>query len=169
MTYFQLFEIPVQLKVNTSELAGKFFQLSKKFHPDYFIKESVESQAQALEMSSELNKAWKTFQNADETIKYVLSLKNLIEEDEKYELPSDFLMEVLEINEALMDADELPEPGELKKKINTLQADIYEPVKHIVENYNEGNTTENELLQVKEYYYKKKYLDRINRQLAGKA
>lgn len=169
MTYFQLFEIPVQLKVNTSVLAGKFFQLSKKYHPDYYIKESIEAQTEALEMSSQLNKAWKTFQNPDETIKYVLSLKNLIEEEEKYELPPDFLMEVMEINEALMDADELSEPGELKQKINTLQAEIYEPVKNIIENYKEGTITENELLQVKEYYYKKKYLDRINRQLAGKA
>ncbi|HMU46054.1 MAG TPA: Fe-S protein assembly co-chaperone HscB [Chitinophagaceae bacterium] len=169
MTYFQLFEIPVQLQVNTSELAGKFFQLSKKYHPDYYIKESAESQAEALEMSSRLNKAWKTFQNPDETIKYVLSLKNLIEEEEKYELPPDFLMEVLEINEALMDADELSDPDELKQKISALQKEIYEPVKPIVENYKDEDSTEKQLLLVKEYYYKKKYLDRINRQLAGKA
>jgi molecular chaperone HscB len=34
-----------------------------------------------------------------------------------------------------------------------------------VEHYQEGITSEKELLQVKEYYYKKKYLDRIKKQL----
>ena len=34
-----------------------------------------------------------------------------------------------------------------------------------MEYYKEGSFAEKELLQVKEYYYKKKYLDRINKQL----
>jgi molecular chaperone HscB len=57
-----------------------------------------------LEITANLNKAFKTFQNSDDTIKYVLQLKGLLEEEEKYQLPPDFLMEVLEINEKLMDA-----------------------------------------------------------------
>jgi molecular chaperone HscB len=49
--------------------------------------------------------------------------------------------------------------------INDLEKEIYEPVKEIVENYQEDHHSEKELLQVKEYYYKKKYLDRIKKQL----
>jgi molecular chaperone HscB len=48
-----------------------------------------------------------------------------------------------------------------------LQSDIYGPVKETVEHYQDGVTTEEELLQVKEYYYKKKYLHRIQQQLNG--
>ena len=55
----------------------------------------------------------------------------------------------------------------LQSAINNLQSEIYEPVKEIVEHYQEGVTTEKELLQVKEYYYKKKYLHRIQQQLNG--
>jgi molecular chaperone HscB len=87
MNYFELFELPVTLKVNTAILSRKFFELSKKYHPDYFINEEGQAQAEALEKSAQLNKAWKTFQNPDETIKYVLQLKGLLEEEEKYELP----------------------------------------------------------------------------------
>jgi len=57
----------------------------------------------------------------------------------------------------------------LGKRIETLQMEIYEPVQQVVENYQEGITTEKELLQVKDYYYQKKYLDRIKQQLAGMA
>lgn len=169
MNYFELFELPVTLKVNTATLSGKFFELSKKYHPDYFINEEDQAQAEVLEKSALLNKAWKTFQNPDETIKYVLQLKGLLEEEEKYELPPDFLMEVLEINEQLMDADEPAIKAELESSVNNLQNEIYEPVKEMVENYKESSFSEKDLLQVKAYYYKKKYLDRIRRQLAGMA
>ncbi len=169
MTYFELFDIPVQLKVNTASLSKKFFELSRKYHPDYFTSEKEKVQADALEKSALLNKAWKTFQTPDATIKYVLQEKGLLEEEEKYELPPDFLMEVLEINEQLMETDETTDTAQLSSVISQLSSEIYEPVKEIVENYKEDITSEKELLQVKEYYYKKKYLDRIHRQLAGMA
>ncbi|HLG41276.1 MAG TPA: Fe-S protein assembly co-chaperone HscB [Chitinophagaceae bacterium] len=174
MDYFELFEIPVQLKVDIAPLHKKFFELSRKYHPDYFANEKPEAQAEALEKSAMLNKAYKTFKNPDETIKYVLHQKGLLEEEEKYELPPDFLMEVLEINEQLMDADQPKADSQesgvntIQSTINSLQSEIYEPVEGIVDHYQEGITSEKELLQVKEYYYKKKYLDRIRRELAGK-
>ncbi len=168
MNYFELFDIPVQLKVNTALLSKKFFELSKKYHPDYFANDNEEVQAEALEKSALLNKAWKTFQNPDATIKYVLQEKELLEEEEKYELPPDFLMEVMDINEQLMDADEPDAVIHLTSTIEYLQAEIYEPVKEMVYNYQNDIATEKELLQVKEYYYKKKYLDRIRRELSTK-
>ena len=170
MNYFELFEIPFQLKVDKTSLPLKYFALSKKYHPDYFSNESEEKQAEVLEKSAQLNKAFKTFQNEDDTIKYVLQLKGLLEEEEKYELPPDFLMEVLEINEQLMDMEDDPElKKNLQSSVNNLETEIYEPVKQIVEHYQEGITTEKELLQVKEYYYKKKYLHRISQQLKAKS
>ncbi len=168
MNYFELFEIPVQLKIDKNSLTGRFFELSRKYHPDYFVSKDSKEQLDSLEKSAMLNKAYKTFQNTDETIKYVLQLKSLLEEEEKYELSAEFLMEVLEINEQLMDAEDQSVKENLQLTINNLQSDIYEPVKEIVEHYQEGVTSEKELLQVKEYYYKKKYLRRIQQQLDGK-
>ena len=168
MNYFDLFEIPVQLKVDKGALAGTYFRLSKKYHPDYHVYSHHFEQQNALEKSALLNKAWKTFSNADETIKYVLQLRNLLQEEEKYELPPDFLMEVMEINEQLMDQDAVSKPI-LGRRLEELQEEIYAPVKHIVETYRENTHSNEDLLQVKDYYYKKKYLDRISRQLAGMA
>ncbi len=167
MIYFDLFEIPVQLKINTASISKKFFELSKKYHPDYYANENETVQTEVLEKSALLNEAWKTFQSTDATIKYVLEEKELMVEEEKYELPPDFLMEVMEINEALMDADEPGIANNLHTQIENLENEMYEPVKEIVEQYQEGVTTEKELLQVKEYYYKKKYIDRIKRQISN--
>ncbi|MEI9909744.1 MAG: Fe-S protein assembly co-chaperone HscB [Bacteroidota bacterium] len=168
MNYFELFEIPVQLKVDIAPLHKKFVALSRKYHPDYFVNEEASAQSEALEQSAILNKAWRVFKSGDETIKYVLQEKGLLQEEEKYELPPDFLMEVLEINEQLMDADDQSVHDNIKLTIENLQSEIYDPVEKIITNYKEGLTSEKELLQVKAYYYKKKYLDRIRRELAGK-
>ena len=168
MNYFELFGIPVQLKPKPAQLSGKFFELSKKFHPDYTANEPAAIQAEALEKSALLNKAWKTFQNSDTTIRYVLMEKGLMQEEEKYELPPDFLMEVMDINEQLMDFDASSDKDQLATIISQLSSEIYEPVKEIIENYKDDAVTQEELLQVKEYYYKKKYLDRMSRELSSK-
>ena len=168
MNYFEIFGIPIQLKVDKTALPKKFFELSRKFHPDFYVSATPSEQQRALEITANLNKAFKTFQNEDDTLKYVLQLKGLLEEEEKYQLPPDFLMEVLEINEQLMDTENDPDlKSNLHSAIAKLQSEIYTPVKNIIENYEDGITTEKDLLQVKEYYYKKKYLNRINRELAG--
>ena len=104
MNYFELFEIPVQLKVDKQTVYKKYIELSKQNHPDYFATKNEAEQSRALEISASLNKAWKIFQHPDETIKYVLQLKGLLEEEEKYQLPPDFLMEMMEVNEQLIDA-----------------------------------------------------------------
>ena len=55
MNYFELFNLPVTLKVDKSQLAKKYFELQKQFHPDFFIQASEDEQADALEKSSMLN------------------------------------------------------------------------------------------------------------------
>jgi molecular chaperone HscB len=164
MDYFELFNIPVSLFVDASGIKKRFYELSRKYHPDFFSNASNEDQSESLEMSAMLNKALKVFSNPDETIKYVLLLKGLLVEEEKYQLPNDFLMDVMDINEQLMDAKMDGDEAQmttLKQQIANLQTDIYEPVKNIVEHYQEGVTSEKELLQVKKYYFQKKYLARM--------
>lgn len=164
MNNFELFEIPVSFTPDLKLLKQKFYALSRKFHPDFYTQENDFEQSDALEKSSQINKAFKIFQSRDETIKYVLQLKGLVEEEEKYELSPLFLMEMLELNEQLMEA-KMEQRAEalvgVADAIAGIKHEIYEPVKSIVESYQEGTTTTEQLLKVKEYYYKKKYLNRI--------
>ena len=166
MNYFELYEMPVSLHVDKKYVQDKYFELQKKYHPDFFSRESEEEQANVLEISSMINKAYKTFQNDDETIKYVLQIKGLLEEEEKYQLPPEFLAEMMEINEALMDVDDSA-LEETETKISQLQKHLYDGVQIIIEYYTEDNTSNEQLLQVKDYYFKKKYLKRILERLDG--
>ncbi len=159
MNHFELFGIPVSFLPDKDRLARTYFELQKKYHPDFYTLENEAEQADALEMSSQINKALRVLRNSDETIKYVLQLKGLLEDDEKYQLPPDFLMEVMELNETLGDGS--------AEAIAQLEADIKSPVLSILENYHDTGSTEADLLKVKEYYYKKKYLDRILERIGG--
>jgi molecular chaperone HscB len=153
MNYFELFDLPISLNVNKALLAEKYVELQKKFHPDFFTQSGEEEQAGALEKSATINKALKVLQQQDNTIKYVLMLKKLLEEEEKYQLPPSFLMEVMELNESLSEGS--------TDSLLRFEEDIYQPVKAIIENYDDATITTEQLLQVKEYYFKKKYLQRI--------
>jgi molecular chaperone HscB len=153
MNYFELFDLPVSFTIDKADLTKKYVALQKKYHPDFFTQSDEAEQELALEKSSAINKALKIFQNKDSTIKYLLQLKGLLEEEEKYQLPPDFLMEVMELNENLTDGS--------TATVAVFENDIYTPVKHIIEQYNDSTITTENLLKVKEYYFKKKYLQRI--------
>lgn len=167
MNYFELYNIPVSFKPDAQTVKKKFYELSRQFHPDFFTNATEDEQQNALEKAAIVNKAFKIFSHEDEVLKYILQLKNLIEEEEKYQLSSGFLMDVMDLNEQLMEAKMEENKlliSNLKSQISNFQSQIYEPVKSIIENYKENISTEEELLQVKDYYFKKKYLNRI---LAG--
>lgn len=159
MNYFELFEIPVSIKIDKSTLAEKYFAIQKKYHPDFYAQGNEAEQAEALEQSSAANKALKIFKNEDETIKYVLQLKGLLEEEEKYQLPPEFLMEMMELNEEL--SEDSPQ------QIAALEAQLHSEVAPIIDNYDDASITNAQLLQLKEYYYKKKYLHRILDRIGG--
>lgn len=149
---------------NKDLVKQQYFKLSRKYHPDFVSNGTDEEKEQALQTSSLINNAYKIFNNPDETIKYILQLKGLIVDEEKYVLPNDFLMDMMELNEKLMDAKmeaNLDLIDACKLAIKKTQQNIYDVVKEIIENDNEFDFSEKKLLLVKDYYFKKKYLNRI--------
>ena len=164
MNHFELYNIPITLHPDQDLVKQRYYELSRQYHPDFHSQAAEAEQADILEMASQVNTAFKVLRSQEETIKYVLMLKGLLEEEEKYQLSPDFLMEMLELNDAAMDVSSQEDSDQLTARIQTLEKEIYEPVEKIIAGYQEGITSEKELLQVKEYYYRQKYLDRI---LAG--
>ncbi len=157
MNYFDLFGIPITLKVDKSALAKKYFELQREFHPDFFTQADETDQQLALEQSAQINKGLKILQQQHTTIQYVLQLRGLVSEEEKYSLPPDFLMEMMELNEKLVEED----AESLKKEVAQFEDSLYEQVKDIIENYQNDSISVEKLQKLKEYYFKKKYLQRI--------
>jgi molecular chaperone HscB len=161
MNHFELYQIPISFNPDATLIKKRFYQLSREYHPDFFVNGTTEEKEHVLAVSAQINKAFQVFNDQNALIRYILMEKGLMVADEKYQLSPIFLMEVMELNETLMEVNDPASKNAIRKQIETLQNTIYEPVKTIITNYQEGISSEKELLQVKEYYYQKKYLDRI--------
>lgn len=161
MNYFELFEIPVGPSVDKTIVSRNFLQLQKKYHPDFYTGAGETEQEEILQLSADINKAYKIFQQPDKTIEYFLQISGLMEQEEKFQLPNDFLMEMMEINESLME-----DPEAAKKEVEQIAGKLNTETKNIVDNYWIGVTDGTSLQHLKSIYFRKKYLQRILDRLA---
>lgn len=107
-------------------------------------------------MSAAVNEAYAIFKDPDRTLEYYLQVSGLLQEDEKYELPPGFLMEMMELNEK---AEEDRSGFELE--VREMEERLSDEVSPILSRTATDNIYEAELLKLKEYYFKKKYLSRV--------
>lgn len=102
MDYFALFERSRHLVLDTIVLEKDFYRLSRQWHPDRFARAPVKEKQQSLEMTSQLNDAYRTLKEPITRTEYLLALEGKpIERDKNAdvkEIPADLLEEVFELN-----------------------------------------------------------------------
>lgn len=166
MNYFEFYKIPVSFFPDEEELKKIFYLNSKLYHPDFHVNEDHGKQEEILEMSTLNNNAYEVLRDLERRVEYILVLKGHISENEKYTLPQDFLMEMMEINEALMEMEMEPAPETLEKirsQVHVTDTKLSEEMISALKEFDglkEGDGTPI-LLKVKDIYYRKKYLLRI--------
>ena len=161
MNYFELFGLPIGFQVDTNKLRAAFMDIQRASHPDKFAQSNAYEQEEALERSALANKGFSLLNNKDQIMPYVLELKGIIDLDEKYALSPAFLMEMMELNEAWIEADDETAKQSILSQIKAIQDEILEPIEGYLEMDQTDSISQEAMLQIKEYYYKKKYLDRI--------
>lgn len=171
MDYFELYGLPVTFNPDPKLVKQKFYELSKKYHPDFFINEDEEKQQEVLELSTLNNKAFQVLNDPQKRIHYILSLKGLLEEGENYKLPQSFLMEMMDVNEALMDLQFEPDAERLsvvKKEIDDIEEKLNHESLTLAASYENQDPAAQEatLLAIKDLYYRSKYLYRIRESLS---
>ena len=168
MNYFEFYKIPISFVVDAAALKKQFYQYSKEYHPDFYTLESAEKQAEILHLSTLNNEAYQTLKDFDRRMKYVLELKQVLGEEGKNKIPQDFLMEMMEINEEVMELQfdfDQQVYDKAVDKMKSMESDLYNTVQPLIENFDEAKTSENDWEQIKEYYLKKRYLLRLQSNL----
>ena len=96
--YFVLFERPRHLVLDTATLEKDFYRLSRQWHPDRFARATSEEKQRSLEMTSQLNDAYRTLKDPIARTEYLLTIEGKpIERDKNAdakEIPADLLEEV---------------------------------------------------------------------------
>jgi molecular chaperone HscB len=171
MNYFELYNLPISFNPDQAIVKQQFYALSKKFHPDFYINESEEKQQEVLELSTVNNKAFQVLKDPQKRLHYVLELKNQLVEGENYALPQDFLMEMMDVNETLMDLEF--EPNAIKLEGTKVQVELFEQSlnKELNELTAAFDTASHDaqitlLKAIKDVYYRNKYMFRIKQSLA---
>ncbi|WP_461452273.1 Fe-S protein assembly co-chaperone HscB [Mucilaginibacter sp.] len=167
MNYFDFYELPETFNLNDADIKKKFYQLSKKYHPDFYANEDEEKQQEILELSTLNNKAYQTLGDPNKRLEYILRLHNLVSEGAKPQLPSDFLMEMMDINERIMEVNSAEELGTITAEVLAFEGDMNEELSALTSDYThlDDTTKESRLNDIAKIYFKQKYLLRIKESL----
>ena len=165
MNYFELYEIPVSFLADEILIKQKYYANSKKYHPDFFINESEDKQAEVLHLSTLNNDAYRLLTDFDKRVAYILTLTGQISDAEKFVLPPDFLMEMMDINEKMMElsANDMHAIADVTNEIAILEKSLNSYLQASCKQFDAHDQVEQEsvLLAIKDAYYRKKYLLRI--------
>jgi molecular chaperone HscB len=167
--YFAFYELPVSFHPDSQAVKDQFYLLSRRYHPDHFATAAPDAMVHNLQMAARNNQAYKTLRHPDATMAYVLQLHNLLTPDEKYSLPPAFLMEMMDLNEAISDFENTPHSEEAALAArNSLAEQLQawqQQAQALTARYQPGADNHELLLQIKDCYYRKKYLMRIQERL----
>lgn len=100
---FTALGVPRRYSLSQAELETRYRELSRKLHPDRFALAAREERMLSLQAATTLNDAYRTLKAPLRRAEYLLELEGLkIRENEA--VAPDFLVEVMELREALADA-----------------------------------------------------------------
>lgn len=164
--YFDFYGLPVSFNPNPAAVKQQFYKFSKQYHPDFYINETEEKQAEVLELSTVNNKAYQTLSNPQKRLQYILELKGALKEGENYTLPQSFLMEMMDVNETLMDLQFGPDPdrlASLKEEVALIEQAISHDISALTATFDTQDLSQQakSLATIKDLYYRNKYLLRI--------
>lgn len=154
--FFSFYSLPQCFHTDAALLRKQYYAMSRKYHPDLVSGEHEEAKVEALLMSSLNNQAFQTLKDEDATMGYILRLNGVLETDEAYKLPPDFLMEMMELNEALEEQSEVANAA-----MDKAFSEWEQEVKPLMQRFDSGDHAQELLLQIKDYYFRKKYLNRL--------
>ncbi|MFD2146773.1 Fe-S protein assembly co-chaperone HscB [Mucilaginibacter antarcticus] len=167
INYFDFYAIPQSFNPDGALLKKKFYELSKQYHPDFYANESEEKQQEILELSTLNNKAYQTLSVPQKRLEYILRLHDLVADGAKPQLPADFLMEMMDINERIMEVDSAGDLAHITAEVLAVEGDINEELNGLTSDYEQLDDTakESRLNDVANIYYRQKYLLRIKESL----
>ncbi|SHJ04172.1 molecular chaperone HscB [Hymenobacter daecheongensis DSM 21074] len=168
--YFEFYELPETFRPDEAALKSKYYALSREYHPDFHATAPPERQQEILQLATLNTNAYRTLSHPEQRMAYILGQHGLLEEG-KQELPADFLMEVMDLNEQLMELEFEPDPAivaRVEHEVDSLSEGLDAGIEPVLAGYAglPADVRPQALHQVRTYYLKRRYLLRIRESLA---
>ena len=118
--YFELFGLSPQFTVDLPDLATRFRELQKKFHPDKFARSSDSERRMASQMAAQINAAYQSLKSPLERGRYLLKMSGIELDDEKdTQMNPVFLIEQMELREQLESVTDSTDPHGFLTQLET--------------------------------------------------
>ncbi|XP_014421141.1 iron-sulfur cluster co-chaperone protein HscB isoform X3 [Camelus ferus] len=132
--YFSLMDCNRSFRVDTAKLQHRYQQLQRLVHPDFFSQKSQTEKDFSEKHSTLVNDAYKTLLAPLSRGLYLLKLRGVeIPEGTDYEMDSQFLMEIMEINEKLAEAQSETAMKEIESIVRAKQKELTDSVSRAFE------------------------------------
>ena len=124
--YFELFGLPVTFEVDNTDLAARYRDLQRRFHPDRYASAPDQERRLSMQMTALINEAYHTLRDPVARGRYLLGVQG-ITTDEETDTVMDpvFLMEQMELRESMEEACDAPDRaarlGQLAQQVERRQ------------------------------------------------
>ena len=175
--YYEIFGLPRSLNLSGADLQERFYRLSRELHPDRFIRKPQAEQQRALDLSSALNDAYRTFKDPIKRAQYLLALEGFdIGEQRSKDVPPELLEEVFELNMALEemrggDDSVRPQLEQAERNFVGMLEETDEKLQALFEQYDAGRhdagLSRDTLTQVRNALNRRKYIQNLVIEIHG--
>jgi molecular chaperone HscB len=98
MQYYEALGLAPKLALDPEDLKQRFYQRSREWHPDKFSRAPEQQRQKALDMTAQINDAYRTLREPVSRAEYFLKENGL---EISKDVPAELLEEVFELNMAL--------------------------------------------------------------------
>jgi len=112
--HFELFQLPPRFDIDMAQLDAAYREIQGRVHPDRFVNASDAEKRVAMQWATRANEAYQTLRNPQKRAQYLCEINGVdLQTESNTAMPVDFLMEQMELREALDDARGAKDPGAL--------------------------------------------------------
>ena len=123
--FFELFGFQPAFKLDLDQLDKTYRDIQSQVHPDKFAHLGDAERRLSMQWATLANEAYQTLKKPINRARYLLQLRNVeTQEETNTAMPADFLMEQMELREAIMDANMSHDMGALERLERGLKNDI---------------------------------------------
>ena len=122
--HFELFQLPAIFDIDMTALDSAYREVQGRVHPDRFVNATDAEKRVAMQWATRANEAYQTLRNPQKRAQYLCELNGVdLQTESNTAMPTDFLMEQMELREALDDARDAKDPAALDELDARVRAD----------------------------------------------
>lgn len=130
-TDFELFAVPTRFAQDAAQLDARWKELQRQVHPDKFAAQGPAAQRVAMQWSARINEAYRRLKDPLKRAAYLCELQGApLDAESNTAMPADFLMQQMELREAVDEAADDAAMNEIDRQSASLRRELLLKMEH---------------------------------------